>query len=139
MERTISKLTITFDEPFWVGIYEREHKGKYEVCKITFGSEPKDFEVYNFILKNYNKLRFSQPIKTVCATEKRINPKRMQRQIKKNLQETGVGTKAQRALKLQHEQSKKERKSRSKSNKETDKILKFSKRQQKKKQKHRGH
>ena len=28
------KLTVFFEEPFWVGIYERECDGKYEVCKF---------------------------------------------------------------------------------------------------------
>ena len=40
-----SSLTILFEAPFWIGLYERTYSGKYEVCKITFGSEPKDYEV----------------------------------------------------------------------------------------------
>ncbi|HRK76285.1 MAG TPA: DUF2992 family protein, partial [Streptococcus parasuis] len=35
-----SSLTILFEAPFWIGLYERTDGGKYEVCKITFGSEP---------------------------------------------------------------------------------------------------
>ena len=38
---TQSSLTILFEAPFWIGLYERTDNGKYEVCKITFGSEPK--------------------------------------------------------------------------------------------------
>ena len=48
---TQSSLTILFEAPFWIGLYERTDNGKYEVCKITFGSEPKDYEVYEFLLK----------------------------------------------------------------------------------------
>ena len=59
MDKTVSKLTVMFEEPFWIGIYERMHHGKYEVCKITFGAEPKDYEVYDFLLKNWSRLRFS--------------------------------------------------------------------------------
>lgn len=98
MQKTISKLTVFFDEPFWVGIYERECDGKYEVCKITFGAEPKDYEVYDFMLKNFSDLRFSPSLDASAISEKRINPKRMQREINKQLQNTGVGTKAQQAL-----------------------------------------
>ena len=29
------------------------------MCKITFGAEPKDYEVYDFVLKNYYRLRVS--------------------------------------------------------------------------------
>ena len=50
-----STLTILFEAPFWIGVYERFDEGYYEVCKITFGSEPKDYEVYDFLLKNYAK------------------------------------------------------------------------------------
>ena len=56
-----SSLTILFEAPFWIGLYERTDSGKYEVCKITFGSEPKDYEVYDFLLKNWHKLKFSPP------------------------------------------------------------------------------
>ena len=58
-----SSLTIMFEDPFWVGIYERYDDGQYEVCKISFGAEPKDYEVYGFLLKNWNNLKFSPPIK----------------------------------------------------------------------------
>ena len=40
-----SSLTILFEAPFWIGLYERTDNGKYGVCKITFGSEPKDYEL----------------------------------------------------------------------------------------------
>lgn len=33
MDCVRSKLTVFFQEPFWVGIYEREDAGRYEVCK----------------------------------------------------------------------------------------------------------
>ena len=45
-----SSLTILFEAPFWIGLYERTDNGKYEVCKITFGSEPKDYEVQAYRL-----------------------------------------------------------------------------------------
>lgn len=38
------------------------------------------------------------------------NPKRVQREVRKQIQNIGIGTKSQRALKLQHEQLKTERK-----------------------------
>ena len=46
-----SSFTVMFEAPFWIGVYERFDEGYYEVCKITFGSEPKDYEVYDFLLK----------------------------------------------------------------------------------------
>ena len=126
-----SSLTILFEAPFWIGLYERTDSGKYEVCKITFGSEPKDYEVYDFLLKNWHKLKFSPPIQTEVA-------KRMQREIQSQLQDKGIGTKAQQALKLQHEQCKLERKTKSREQKEAEKDRQFAIRQEKKKAKHRG-
>lgn len=139
MEKTVSKLTIFFDDPFWVGIFERENNGKYEVCKITFGAEPKDYEVYDFMLKNWDKLRFSPSIEAATINEKCINPKRMQRAINRQLQDTGIGTKAQQALKLQQEQSKLGRKFRSRKQRESERDRQFELRQEKRKAKHRGH
>lgn len=133
-----SSLTILFEAPFWIGIYERTDNDKYEVCKITFGSEPKDYEVYEFLLKNWHKLKFSLPIQAETAMERKINPKRMQREIHSQLQNEGIGTKAQQTLKLQHEQCKLERKLKSREQKEAEKDRRFAIRQEKKKAKHRG-
>ena len=74
-----SSLTILFEAPFWIGLYERIDGDKYEVCKITFGAEPKDYEVYDFLLKNWQTLKFSPPVKADRIEERKINPKRMQR------------------------------------------------------------
>ena len=55
MDERIGKLTVYFDNPFWVGVFERIEDDKLSVCKVTFGAEPKDYEVFQFILKNYKK------------------------------------------------------------------------------------
>lgn len=139
MEKTISKLTVLFEEPFCVGVFERECGGRYEVCKVTFGAEPKDYEVYAFLLKNYERLRFSPSLAAGASAERRINPKRMQREINKQLDGIGIGTKAQQALKLQQEQGKLERKVRSRRQREAEEARQFALRQEKRKEKHRGH
>ena len=133
-----SSLTILFENPFWIGLYERTDGDKYEVCKITFGAEPKDYEVYDFLLKNWYKLKFSPPIKADRIEEYKINPKRMQREISSQLENKGIGTKAQQALKLQHEQAKIERKTQSREQKDAEKERQFALRQEKKKEKPRG-
>lgn len=135
---TKSSLTVLFEEPFWIGLFERIDEGKYEVCKITFGAEPKDNEVYAFLLDNWHKLKFSPPVKMDEMAERKINPKRMQREISSQLLDGGMGTKAQQALKLQYEQAKIERKAKSREQKEAEKERQFSIRQEKKKAKHRG-
>lgn len=133
-----SSLTILFENPFWIGLYERIDNGKYEVCKITFGAEPKDYAVYDFLLHNWSNLRFSPPVTIENVEERHINPKRMQRQISAQLQDKGIGTKAQQALKLQHEQGRVKRKEQSREQKEAERERQYTLRQDKKKEKHRG-
>ena len=134
-----SSLTVFFEAPFWVGVYEREDGERYEACKIIFGAEPKDYEVWDYLLTNWGRLKFSPPVRAEHIEERRMNPKRRQREISSELKGTGVGTKAQQALKLQHEQNKTERKSKSREHKEAEKVRKYEQRQQKRREKHRGH
>ena len=138
MDKASGKLTVYFEEPFWVGVFERIEDGKLSVAKVTFGAEPKDYEVQEYIQKYYFSLKFSPAVDTVVKDIKR-NPKRMQREAKKQMQETGIGTKSQQALKLQQEQNKQERKVRSREKKEADELRMFELKQQKKREKHRGH
>ena len=138
MDKANGKLTVYFEEPFWVGVFERIEDDKLSVAKVTFGAEPKDYEVQEYIRKYYSSLKFSPAVDTVVKDIKR-NPKRMQREAKKQMQETGIGTKSQQAFKLQQEQYKQERKVRSREKKEADELRMFELKQQKKREKHRGH
>ena len=138
MEKVCGKLRVYFEEPFWVGVFERLEDDKLSVAKVTFGAEPKDYEVQQYIQKYYASLKFSPAVDTVVRDIKR-NPKRMQREAKRQMQETGIGTKSQQALKLQQEQNKQERKIRSREKKEAEEQRMFEMKQQKKREKHRGH
>ncbi len=133
-----TSLTIFFEEPFWVGVFERFDEGKCSACKVTFGAEPTDNEVWAFTEKHYCDLVFSPAVE---AEVRRTadNPKRRQRNAKKLLQNTGVGTKAQQALQKQREEMKIERKEKSKEQREAEKQRQFEIRQNKRKEKHRGH
>lgn len=140
MERTYVTVTVCFEAPFWIGLVERRTGMRYEVCKITFGAEPKDYEVWEYLLKYWQQLRFSPSIKLDAESEKPRNPKRLQREIRRQLRESsGIGTKAQQALQLQREQNKQERQVRSREQKEQEKQRLFALRQERRKQKHRGH
>ena len=59
MSLSHSSVTVLFDDPFWIALFEREYDEKYEVCKIIFGAEPKDYEVYSFLLKNYKNQKMN--------------------------------------------------------------------------------
>ena len=104
MKPAVSTLTISFEAPFWVGLYEREEEGLYQVCKIPFGAEPKDYEVYAFLQRHWKDLTFSPPLPAGTVPRTQINPKRLQREVRKQLQAPAIGTKAQQALQLQHAQ-----------------------------------
>ena len=137
MNKVSDKLTVYFEEPFWVGVFEKVEGKKLSVSKVTFGTEPKDYEVYEFLLKHYYDLQFSPSVTTIIKEVKQ-NPKRRQREVKKQLRNTGIGTKSQQALQLQREEQKLERKTRTREQRDAEKQLKFDRRQQKRKEKHRG-
>lgn len=139
MQNSTATLTVFFEEPFWVGVYERTEGSRLSVCKITFGAEPKDYEVYQFLLEHWHALRFSPPVKAGTRPALTpLNPKRMQRAIQKQIGKTGIGTKSQQALNLQHEESKAARKQKSRAQKEAEAERMFALKQQKRKEKHRG-
>ena len=111
MGKAVCNLTVYFEDPFWIGVFERIEDGGLSAAKVTFGAEPKDAEVLDYILKHYGQLRFS-PAVAAAVRARAVNPKRMQRKARKQMQSTGIGTRSQQALKLQQEQFKQERKAR---------------------------
>ena len=115
MNKVSDKLTVYFEEPFWVGVFEKVEGKKLSVSKVTFS-----------------------PSVTTIIKEVKQNPKRRQREVKKQLRNTGIGTKSQQAFKLQQEQNKQERKIKSRKQKQAEAEYQFQLRQEKKKEKHRG-
>lgn len=132
------KLTVYFEDPFWVGVFERTQNGTLSVCKITFGAEPKDYAVHAYVLRHFYELCFSQALSArqhvQCS-----NPKRRQRQVQKQLSGAGVGTKSMQALAAQREQLKTERKQKSRAQQEAEQQRRFEQKQRKKLEKHKGH
>ena len=137
MDKVLGRLTVFFEEPFWAGVFERISGGELSVCKVTFGTEPKDYETYDFVLKNYDQLRFS-PAVAANVKETGRNPKRVQREARKQVHNSGIGTKSRQALKLQQEQLKTERKIVSREQREAERQRQFELKQRKRKEKHRG-
>ena len=75
-------LTGLFEDPFWIGLFEQtDHEGLH-VCKVTFGAEPTDKEVMEFIDKNWHGLQLVYRYRgTTISTEKkdlrRSKPRRL--------------------------------------------------------------
>lgn len=136
----IIRFQVFFEDPFWVGIIESLDNEGLSVAKKVFYSEPKSYDVYNFILNDYKGMEFSSKVKHEKSfNRKKVNPKRLQRDIKKQLGKMEIGTKSQVAIKKSYEKSKEIRKKNVKENKNQKKELKFQKRIEKKKRKKKGH
>ena len=98
-------LTLFHDGQFYVGIFERREGKQLSACRVVFGAEPKDGEIMDFLNRDFRRLSFSPKVK-----EERkplpVNPKRLQREIARQVNSIGTGTKSQQALQLQREQNK---------------------------------
>lgn len=60
-----------FNEPFGLTLMSVYRMDCWKYVKFHFGAEPKDYEVYGYLLKNWRLSRFSLPVKadeTHCVT-----------------------------------------------------------------------
>ncbi|MGP0689663.1 YjdF family protein [Priestia aryabhattai] len=134
-------LTIYHDGQFWVGIIEVVEDGKLRAFRYVFGAEPKDTEILEFIyykLLNIINQSIHSGLDVKGKSDKRINPKRLQRQVAKQINKVGVSTKAQEAMKQEYEEKKKSKKKRAKQYREELKDQKYLMKKQKAKAKHKG-
>ena len=138
MDKVIGRLTVFFEDPFWVGVFERIENGRLSAAKVTFGAEPKEPELLIYLLRHYYRLQFSPAVETTVKPAHR-NPKRAQREAGRQTAQVGIGTKSQQALQLQQEQNKQVRKRRSRARKQADAKRLYALKQQQKREKHKGH
>lgn len=138
MAQTSLTLTVFFDAPFWVGVFERVEEDNLSVCKHTFGAEPTNTEVLALIQQRFRQLSFS-PVVTTDHKANHTNPKRRQRAARKAVETRGIGTKAQQALAAQREVEKNARTTSRRSKREATQAERYAKRRTRRKAKHRGH
>lgn len=135
------KLTIYYDGQIYIGLIENISENKYKAYRYIFGNEPKDQEVFDFV-KNIllefikNDKHGGIPIKQNKV--KKINPKRLQRKVAKELKKPSISTKAEEALKAEIELRKKEKSVTCKRLKEERKEYIRNIKIQKSKNKHKG-
>ncbi|MCD1259283.1 YjdF family protein [Paenibacillus athensensis] len=134
------KLTVFFEDPFWVGVIEEMSEGRLRAARYVFGAEPQDGEVMDFVqhrlLEWFGRVR--QSAEAAMQPERRISPKRLARQTARELQQRGVSTLAQQALQLELAERKREHRSLSREQKEAAAVRKRELARQKAKEKHRG-
>lgn len=134
------KLTILFNGQFWEGVVESNYDGCFKAGRYIFGSEPKDPEVLDFVLRLALKILED----TVASMEvsgieqKKVNPKRLAREVAKEIAVKSVSTMAQEVIQRDLETRKKEKKVVSKAEKEAEKEQKRLLARQKAKARHRG-
>jgi len=126
-------LTVYFEDGFWHGLFEQVYRETYQVCRVTFGQEPKDDEILEILQTQFTQLSFS-PEAIVKQHVKIKNPKRLQRAVKKQVKQ-----KVSSLLQLQYEARKKISKHQSSVQKQLFKQEKFERKQQKRRDKHKGH
>ena len=131
-------LQVFFEEPFYVGLFEKREAGRLRVCKITFGPEPTDAQVLAYVQQQYGQLLFSAPIKGEKPAAGEKNHKQRQREARRQTAQAGIGTRAQQALQAQRELHKQEKKAHTKAEREVEAARRFAMAQQKRKEKHRG-
>jgi len=93
--------------------------------------------VQEYVNRHYSHLKFSPSVE-VTVKQAVVNPKRRKREARKQSNISGIGTKSQQALQLQHEENKLERKIISREQKEAEKQMQFELKRQKRKDKHKG-
>jgi hypothetical protein len=138
----LMRLTILFDPPYWIGLLEAESDSLLYAARHIFGSEPSDAEVYAFVQNDLLDLMQSMtvglPIDS-SSTPHRINPKRQQRIIRREVLRTDVPSKAHEAIRLQIEANAQERLTINRSQRDQKRQHKRDLAAAKAKAKHKGH
>lgn len=133
------KVTVLFEDPFWVGVVERTDERGYQVARAVFGSEPTPAELCDYMLANYSRLDFSAPLMTGAPAFKRPNYKRRLREARRTTAERGLSTKAQEAMRREIESRQVRRRQVTREEREAELARKRELKQTQKKEKHRGH
>ena len=132
-------LTVYFEPPFWAGLFERWEGEHYSVSKLTFGPEPRDAEVWERVLREFDRLPFSPGIPSE-RREEPANPKRARREARRQMEAVPrTETKAPQARALQREEGKLARRERTRAEREAAEAQRFRQRQEKRREKRRGH
>ena len=113
--------------------------GELPCLQADLGPEPRDAEVWERVLREFDRLPFSPGIPSE-RREEPANPKRARREARRQMETLPrTGTKAQRALALQRQEGKLARREESRAEREAAEALRFRQRQEKRREKRRGH
>ena len=77
-----ARLTVYFEPPFWVGLYQREDGDGFQVCRVVFGGEPRDQQVLDYFQSHWRELIFTPPAAGGPDPDRAVNPKRARREAR---------------------------------------------------------
>ena len=86
------KCTVYFEDPYWVGVFERIDESGYAVARFVFGGEPTEAELHQFAIQHAHTLSYSQPGPVPETDGREIGFKRRQREARQQMQQEGIGT-----------------------------------------------
>lgn len=94
------ELSIFYNGQFFVALVEYKMENKSKFIQYTFGNEPDDIEVLDFI--HHQLMKMIDDVQTIVYTKnisRKVNPKKLQRQIAKEQKKPKYSTQAQIAIK----------------------------------------
>ncbi len=132
---------VFFEDPFWVGLFSISDGSTVKYCRIVFGQEPSDIELYTFILNNFNSLKLSEIDQLLPENNKlAANPKKRKKQASEEIKARPGSKLSYKIIKQSLAAGKKESKRNMRHKIENgDKKLSFEIKQRKRKEKHKGH
>ncbi|MCC7451783.1 MAG: YjdF family protein [Anaerolineae bacterium] len=135
------QLTVLFKAPYWIGVLEVERDSHLYAAAYIFGAEPSDQEVYAFVERDLPTLqdRMTVGVPVEVIEQRRVNPKRVQREAHRQVAQAGISTKAQEAMRQQLEQNKQAQVQESREQRDALRAYKRAVARAKAKAKHRGH
>lgn len=135
------RFTVLFNDPYWTGVLEIEQDAHLYAATHIFGAEPSDQEVYEFVQCDLLALqaRITVGVPIAMSDQRRANPKRVQREVRRQVAQQGISTKAQEAIRLQIEQRKEERAEITREQRDAQRAYKREIARAKAKARHRGH
>jgi hypothetical protein len=141
--QSLSEITILFEDPFWVAVFEQYEDGSYAVAREVIGtSEPTGAELLLFFKRlDESYLRFSKWIKKPLPDERSLNFKRRMREAWKSIDpgQKHVYTKAQGLIKQNQKEFKESWKKLNRQIIAEKELFKYELRHKKKREKLRGH
>lgn len=135
-----SQLTVFFEESFYRGVFERTVAGRYQVAKVTFGTqESTTNRIQQLINCRWSALRWTTGTPAAQSDQTSHNAKKRQRRAQQAIHQHGSSLQAGVALKLEHKQNLADKKKRRKAQRQAHAEEVRLKSQAKRLAKHRGH